>query len=103
MPWPCFGDKLFRACEKESYATPNYFHFDAFLFIFNLVEQFLTMGNIDFSKVGRAILENKVLADYISRRLANVTPEENAAGKIEIKLVGGKSFILRFGPPSRLA
>src|ERR1700741_3275716 len=41
------------------------------------------MGNIDFSKVGRAILENKVLADYISRGLANVTPEENAAGKIK--------------------
>jgi hypothetical protein len=61
------------------------------------------MGNIEFSKVGQAILENKVLADYISRRLGNVTPEENAAGKIEITLVGGKKFILRFGPPSPLA
>lgn len=61
------------------------------------------MGNIEFSKLGRAILENKVLANYISRRLANVTPEENAAGMIEIKLVGGKKFILRFGPPSRLS
>ena len=61
------------------------------------------MGNIEFSKVGRAILENKVLANYISRRLSNVTPEENAAGMIEIKLVGGKKFILRFGPPGRLS
>jgi hypothetical protein len=43
------------------------------------------VGNIEFSKVGQAILENKVLANYIFRRLINVTPEENAAGKIEIK------------------
>lgn len=60
------------------------------------------MGNIEFSKVGQAILENKVLADYISRRLANVTPEEDAAGEMEIKLEGGKTLILRFGPGSRL-
>ena len=56
------------------------------------------MGNIEFSKVGRAILENKVLADYISRRLANITPEEEAAGRIVIELVDGQKFILRFGP-----
>ena len=56
------------------------------------------MDNVEFSKVGRAILENKVLADYISRRLANVTPEEDAAGQIVVELVGGKKFILRFGP-----
>lgn len=39
--------------------------------------------------------------NHISRRLNNVTPEKNAAGMIEIKLVGGKKFILRFGPPSQ--
>jgi len=55
------------------------------------------MGNIEFSKVGQAILENRVLARYISHRLANITPEEDAAGQIEIRLVGGKKFILRFG------
>lgn len=56
------------------------------------------MGNIEFSKVGQAILETKVLTDYISRRLANVTREEDAAGEMEIKLGGGKQLILRFSP-----
>ncbi|HXB35110.1 MAG TPA: hypothetical protein VNV35_16895 [Puia sp.] len=56
------------------------------------------MGNIEFSKIGRAILENKELSDYISVRLANVTPEEDAAGKILIELTNGKTLVLRFGP-----
>lgn len=71
--------------------------------MFNLPLQLLQLGNIDFSKVGRALLENRVLMNYIIRRLPNLTPEEDAAGEIEIKLVGGKSFILRFGPPKRLS
>lgn len=61
------------------------------------------MGNIEFSKVGQAILENKVLGDYISRRLANITPEEDAAGKIVIELSGGEKFILQFGPGKKVA
>jgi hypothetical protein len=61
------------------------------------------MGNIEFSKVGQAILENKVLADYISRRLANVTAEEDAAGRIEVELLGGEKLTLQFGPGKKVA
>jgi hypothetical protein len=60
------------------------------------------MGNIEFSKVGQAILENKVLADYISRRLANVTPEEDAAGRIVVELLGGEKLTFQFGPGKKV-
>jgi hypothetical protein len=47
------------------------------------------MGNVEFSKIGAAILRNKKLTSYIVRRLGNITPEEEDAGFIEIKFTKG--------------
>jgi|GEM_PF-7069852 len=55
------------------------------------------MSNIEFSKVGKAILKNKRLAEYITHRLANITDLENKQGYIQVELNNGASLTLRFG------
>ena len=56
------------------------------------------MANIDFSDTGRAILENKELSNHLMHRLANITPEEDNKGQIEIELEDGHNLTFNIGP-----
>ncbi len=50
------------------------------------------MGNIEFSETAAAIMRNKALTSYLVSRLANITPEEAAAGEIEVTLKNGNDI-----------
>lgn len=49
--------------------------------------------------MGQAVLKNKQLAEYLSHRLANISPEENYRGAIDIQMDNGITLTFRFAPP----
>ena len=59
------------------------------------------MGNVEFSKLGAAILRNKALTSHIVQRLSNITPQEEAAGEVEIRFYKGEeahTLTIKIGP-----
>lgn len=62
------------------------------------------MANIEFSELGRALVANRYIAEHIVTRLANLTPEEEASGIMQIHLTDGdesQTLDLRIGPGNK--
>lgn len=56
------------------------------------------MSNVQFSKIGKAVMQNKPLSRFIANKLTNLTNEEKKNGYFEISLKNNKKLKVIFSP-----